>query len=75
MRRLKAIGAALLALLMPKAFGEKDKTLRPENRIPESVLKYGWGGYPYPEDNPYIGTKETYLRHQWDHNHGWYDYS
>lgn len=76
MRRLKAIGAALLAVLMPKAFGAKDKTLRPEKRVPESVLKYGWSGYPYPEDNPHVGPGSSeYLRRKWDHDHGWADYS
>ncbi len=28
-----------------------------------------------PEDNPYAGTDQTYLRMQWDQEHGVADYS
>jgi len=71
MRRLKAIAAALLAVLMPKAFGAQDGTLRPEHRVPDNVVHFGG-----PRDNPHVGPGSSeYLRRQWDQDNGWADYS
>jgi len=71
MRLLKAIAAALLAVFMPKAFAERDETLRPEHRVPDDVVHFGG-----PRDNPHVGPGSSeYLRRQWDHDNGYADYS
>jgi len=41
MKNIKAIVAALLAVVMPSAFGRHDRTLTPRHRLRASVLCLG----------------------------------
>lgn len=68
---LAALWTSILTMWMPRA--TQDQTVKPENQVPPDVVK-GYG-YPGPEQNPYIGTDNVYLRMKWDQDHGWADYS
>jgi len=71
-RLLATLWVSILTMLMPKA--TQDGTVKPENRVPPDVVHRGYG-YPGPEQNPFIGTEDHYMRMKWDSDHGWADYS